>query len=91
VKLDVAADGNTARLQKLATGLRQAELIPAASAKTFVALAGSVRALVEAQERGLAADVLNDIELLAKSAADEAPRVAERIAHHVNACRKALR
>jgi len=82
-------DGPTARLLSLAKGIKAAEMLPAASAKTLLGIVVGLRAMAEAQERRLFLLVLDDLAAFGRGCARESPLLTEAIRRHEPSLRKA--
>lgn len=90
--LDIALDGATARLIKIAQAVQVSCALPTASSRSLVNLAKGARLATEARERAFACALLADIDTLAQTCADEDPTDALRtmLLRHTTAVRKAL-
>ena len=59
--LDVAIDGNTMMLIRLAQALKLSEAVPVESGRTLERMAKAVRLFLQARENGAAADLLDQM------------------------------
>jgi superfamily II helicase len=81
-------DGPTARLLSLAKGIKAAEMLPAASAKTLLGIVTGLRALGEAQEKALFLLALDDLAAFGEDCADEFSLLSEAIERREGPLRK---